>query len=131
MSGPNRLLMLIGTLYGALGVIMAALAGHAMPGSTLGLGAQFLMIHAAALIALGVALETGLVAEQVGRIGAYLLLGGTALFSGDMAVRAFLHMPLFPMVAPIGGFLMIGGWLLSGWAILTAPRKRNEPPPSE
>jgi uncharacterized membrane protein YgdD (TMEM256/DUF423 family) len=43
-----------------------------------------------------------------------------------MAIRAFLHMPLFPMAAPLGGFAMIGGWLLSGWAILTAPRKRDE-----
>ena len=126
MTSPNRLLMLIGTLYGALGVIMAALAGHAMPGSTLGPGSQFLMIHAAALIALGTALETGLVAEKWGRIGAYLLLVGTALFSGDMAARAFLHVPLFPMAAPVGGFAMIGGWLLSGWAILPAPRKRDE-----
>ena len=126
MTGPNRLLMLIGALYGALGVIMAALAGHAMPGSTLGPGSQFLMIHAAALIALGTALETGLVAATWGRIGAYLLLVGTALFSGDMAARAFLHVALFPMAAPLGGFAMIGGWLLSGWAILTAPRKRDE-----
>lgn len=127
MTPANRLLMLVGTLYGALGVIMAALAGHAMPGTTLGLGSQFLMIHAAALVALGTALETGLVAEQPGRIGAYLLLLGTALFSGDMAIRAFLHMPLFPMAAPLGGFMMIGGWLLYGWAILTARRKRDEP----
>jgi len=34
--------------------------------------------------------------------------------------------PLFPMAAPVVGIAMIGGWLLSGWAILTAPRKRDE-----
>ena len=126
MTSPNRTLMLIGTLYGALGVIMAAMAGHAFPGSTLGPGSQFLMIHAAALVGLSIALETGLVAEQMGRLGAYLLLAGTALFSGDMAVRAFFHIPLFPLAAPIGGFMMIGGWLLFGWAILTAPRKQPD-----
>lgn len=126
MTSPNRILMLVGTLYGALGVIMAALAGHAFPGSPLGPGSQFLMIHAAALVGLSIALETGLVAEKMGRLGAYLLLGGTALFSSDMAMRAFLQMPLFPLAAPIGGFAMIGGWLLFGWAILTAPRKKPE-----
>lgn len=122
MTKPNRILMLAGTLYGALGVIMAALAGHAMPGSTLGPGAQFLLIHGVALVALAAALETALIAEKPGRMGAFLLLGGTALFSGDMAARAFFQSALFPMAAPLGGFAMIGGWLLSGSAILLAPR---------
>ena len=126
MTKPNRMLMLVGTLYGALGVIMAALAGHAMPGSSLGPGSQFLLIHGVGLVALATALETGLIAEKPGRIGAFLLLGGTALFSGDMAVRAFLPVPLFPFAAPLGGFAMIGGWLLSGFAILVAPRRGPE-----
>lgn len=122
MTQPNRLLMLAGTLYSALGVVMAAMAGHAMPGSTLGPGSQFLMIHGVALVAIAAALETGLVAPKAGRLGAFLILFGTALFSTDMALRAFLHIPFFPFAAPIGGFLMIGGWLLTGWAVLTAPR---------
>lgn len=126
MTKPNRILMLAGTLYGALGVIMAALAGHAMPGSTLGPGAQFLLIHGVALVALAAALETALIAEKPGRMGAFLLLGGTALFSGDMAARAFFQSALFPMAAPLGGFAMIGGWLLSGAAILLAPRHGSD-----
>lgn len=126
MTKPNRILMLAGTLYGALGVIMAALAGHAMPGSTLGPGAQFLLIHGVALVALAAALETALIAEKPGRMGAFLLLGGTALFSGDMAARAFFQSALFPMAAPLGGFAMIGGWLLSGSAILLAPRHGSD-----
>ena len=126
MTSPNRTLMLVGTLYGALGVIMAAMAGHAMPGSTLGPGSQFLLIHGVALVALATALETALVAKKPGRIGAFLLLGGTALFSGDMAMRAFFQTALFPMAAPLGGFAMIGGWLLSGFAILTAPRRGSD-----
>lgn len=123
MNRANRILILTGTLYGALGVVMAAMAGHAMPGSTLGPGAQFLMIHACALVALATALETALIAPKAGQLGAFLILAGTALFSTDMALRAFLHLPLFPFAAPFGGFLMIGGWLLTGWAVLTAPRR--------
>ena len=125
MTKAPRLLLLVGTIYGALGVILAAIAGHAMPGSTLGPGSQFLMIHAAALVALGIGLETGLLAEKAGQLGGFLLLIGTALFSGDMAARAFLHSALFPMAAPLGGFAMIGGWLLAGFAVITAPRMRD------
>lgn len=128
MTAP-RAFILVGTLYGALGVILAAIAGHAMPGSTLGPGSQFLMIHAVALVALGIGLETRLLADKAGRLGGFLLLIGTALFAGDMAARAFWHNALFPMAAPLGGFGMIGGWLLSAWAVLTAPRHSSPPQP--
>ena len=125
MIGAHRAFILVGTVYGALGVILAAVAGHAMPGSTLGPGSQFLMIHAVALVALGIGLETGLLAQKAGQLGGFLLLIGTALFSGDMAARAFLHHGLFPMAAPLGGLAMIGGWLIAAFAVLTAPRMRD------
>ena len=125
MIGAHRAFILVGTVYGALGVILAAVAGHAMPGSTLGPGSQFLMIHAVALVAFGIGLETGLLAQKAGQIAGFLLLIGTALFSGDMAARAFLHHGLFPMAAPLGGLAMIGGWLTAAFAVLTAPRMRD------
>lgn len=124
MRPLHRAAMAVGACYGALGVVMAALAGHAMPGSTLGPGAQFLLIHGVALVALGIALELGFLAARPGRIGTIMLMAGTALFSGDMAARAFLQAPLFPMAAPGGGFLMIGGWLIVGFAALVARTPR-------
>ncbi|WP_367210620.1 DUF423 domain-containing protein, partial [Mesorhizobium sp.] len=39
------------------------------------------------------------------------LLVGLLLFSGDLLARDFLGSRLFPMSAPIGGTLLIVGWL--------------------
>jgi uncharacterized membrane protein YgdD (TMEM256/DUF423 family) len=36
---------------------------------------------------------------------------GAALFSGDIAMRAFAAHRLFPMAAPSGGFILIAAWL--------------------
>jgi uncharacterized membrane protein YgdD (TMEM256/DUF423 family) len=43
--------------------------------------------------------------------GAAVLALGAALFSGDLAARAFLGGRLFPFAAPLGGSLMIFGWV--------------------
>jgi uncharacterized membrane protein YgdD (TMEM256/DUF423 family) len=45
---------------------------------------------------------------------------GALLFSGDIALRAFAGHRLFPMAAPSGGALLIGGWALLAIAALFA-----------
>jgi uncharacterized membrane protein YgdD (TMEM256/DUF423 family) len=44
----------------------------------------------------------------------------SALFSGDIALRALVDHRLFPMAAPSGGTLLIGGWGLLVVAALLA-----------
>jgi len=46
-------------------------------------------------------------------IAATVLLVGTLLFCGDLSLRAFGGQRLFPFAAPIGGSLMIAGWLIA------------------
>jgi uncharacterized membrane protein YgdD (TMEM256/DUF423 family) len=38
-------------------------------------------------------------------------VAGAALFSGDIAMRAFAGHRLFVMAAPTGGVILIAGWL--------------------
>ncbi|TIX01867.1 MAG: DUF423 domain-containing protein, partial [Mesorhizobium sp.] len=40
-----------------------------------------------------------------------VLLVGLLLFCGDLLARDFLGSRLFPLSAPIGGTLLIAGWL--------------------
>jgi uncharacterized membrane protein YgdD (TMEM256/DUF423 family) len=44
------------------------------------------------------------------------------LFAGDLALRAYAGHRLFPMAAPTGGMVMIGGWALLAVAALVAMR---------
>ena len=65
-----------------------------------------LLMHAPALLALGL-----FAPGRVLRLAGFVLLAGLSVFSGDLLMREFAGFRLFPMAAPIGGSLMIVGWL--------------------
>ncbi|MFA5898766.1 MAG: DUF423 domain-containing protein [Hyphomicrobium sp.] len=98
-------------LAGAFGVGLAAAGAHGSDLSTLTAPAHFLIMHAAAAIAL-VAVATRLPHPGAFLLSALVLLVGVSLFSGDIAMRAFVGERLFPMAAPTGGTAMIVGWLM-------------------
>lgn len=103
MSG--RILLLAGGLCGAAGVALSAAAAHT-GGGNLGTAASFLLMHAPAFLAIGL-----LGGGRILRFGGLVLLFGLLLFACDLAVRHYAGIRLFPMAAPIGGGLMILGWL--------------------
>ncbi|TIT62257.1 MAG: DUF423 domain-containing protein, partial [Mesorhizobium sp.] len=51
-----------------------------------------------------------------------VLLVGLVLFAGDLLARDFLGSRLFPTSAPIGGTLLIVGWLAIAISALARPR---------
>lgn len=102
----QRLSFILAGLFGALGVASAAYASHGGY-ADLTIGANFLLIHAPALIAL-----TLLPAGRLAVVNLWLLVLGVVLFAGDLASRDLLGHALFPMAAPIGGMGMILGWAL-------------------
>jgi len=112
---PGLLVALAG-IAGALGVALSAVGAHRAGAENLITAAQFLLFHAPAFLALA-ALSHGRVLPRwaIG-IGALLLAAGLGGFAGDLASRVFLDRRLFPMAAPIGGSLMIIGWLWVGIA---------------
>ncbi len=62
------------------------------------------------------ALHQGLVFRPLAIAAAIGLVAGAALFSGDIAMRAFAGHRLFPMAAPTGGVVLIASWLALGVA---------------
>ena len=98
-------------LAGAAGVALAAAGAHGAAHSALTPAAQFLMMHAAAALAI-VAVATRSLHPMGFLLAALVLLVGVSLFSGDVAARTFWGTRLFPMAAPIGGATMILGWLV-------------------
>jgi uncharacterized membrane protein YgdD (TMEM256/DUF423 family) len=118
IAWPERLLGAAAGLAGLLGVALSAAAVHSGAGQTLETAARFLLFHAPALLALVALLGSGAARASLGRLAGTALVLGLVLFSGDLAVRAFYAVPLFPMAAPTGGVLLMLGWLLAGSAIL-------------
>ena len=97
----------IGSLMGAAGVALAAIAAHKEGGELGRTASLFLMIHAAALIGVSAHGER---APRALLIAAYALAVGVLLFAGDLTSLVFSGAKLFPYAAPIGGSLMIFSW---------------------
>jgi uncharacterized membrane protein YgdD (TMEM256/DUF423 family) len=104
---PNRPLILAAGLLGASGVALSAMAAHRADGANIATAASFLLMHAPAFLALAL-----LGGNKIRVSGAWVLLAGLMLFSGDLLARTYLGTRLFAFAAPTGGVLMIGGWLL-------------------
>ena len=98
-------------LAGAAGVALAAAGAHGNDLSTLTPPAYFLIMQAAAALAI---VAVAMRAAHPGGflLAALVLLIGVTLFSGDIATRTLWGTRLFPMAAPIGGSTMILGWLV-------------------
>lgn len=105
MTTYSRPLLIVGALCGAAGVALAARGSHAGD-ANLSIAANFLIIHAPALIAIA-ALPLG----RWSRCAGWVLFVGLAVFAGDLIARSQWGNALFPMAAPIGGGGMIAGWL--------------------
>ena len=104
-EGSARILVFAGGLAGAAGVALSAASAH-LGGAFVGTAASFLLMHAPVFLAVGLA-----GANRILRIGSLVLLVGLVLVCGDLLARDFVGSRLFPMSAPIGGSLLIAGWL--------------------
>lgn len=112
-----RILSAIGALGCAIAVGLGAYAMHATASpqdhERLALAAVFLFAHGLALAALASAAM-----PRLRRIGLFVLLAGTVLFSGSLVAAALFAIE--PMLAPAGGSLLILGWLLVAAGFLSS-----------
>ena len=121
MSGA-RFFLIAGALSAAVAVMLGAFGAHALRGR---LPADLLAIYQTAsqyhvYHALGL-LVVGLLAVHVPTSGAlrwsgWLMLLGTALFSGSLYLLAITGQRWLGAITPLGGTAWIAAWLLLAWA---------------
>ena len=109
----QRIILSIAALWGLAGVIMLAAGSHPPQTGTLAIGGQFLLFHAAAVIAI---LSTSLISGWRRAMPMALMLTGSGLFALEIIIHVTTGVVL-PGLAPIGGGVTILGWL----ALLIAP----------
>jgi uncharacterized membrane protein YgdD (TMEM256/DUF423 family) len=124
-GGRSRYLILAWAgIAGGAGVALAAVAAHAVATPALQTAATMLMIHAAAATAIAAVAPQ----SRCGRwwnASALLMLLGSSFFSGEIALHELAGEQPLPMLAPIGGSLMIASWLaMACVAVLSAWRCR-------
>lgn len=105
-----RLLTILTALSGALAVAAGAFGAHSASGQAaewLRTGGQYQLIHAvAALVAV----------RMEAKVPAWLFVGGAAIFAGTLYLMALGLPRWLGAVTPIGGALLIAGWLCLAWS---------------
>jgi uncharacterized membrane protein YgdD (TMEM256/DUF423 family) len=112
-------------LMGASGVGLAAAAAHGTSAAGLDSAAWLLLFHATAILGASSLAQQGLLWRPLGLLAMAGFVAGGALFAGDIAMRAFAGLRLFPMAAPTGGTVLLISWLVLSAAAAVAMAGRG------
>jgi uncharacterized membrane protein YgdD (TMEM256/DUF423 family) len=119
-------LMAFAALSGAAGVIEAAAAAHVNADPLLQTSANYLVLMGTATIAIAAFALAAQHRRAFYLVAGSILLAGSALFCGDLSVRAFFAHKLFDFAAPLGGTLMICGWLAAALSAFASLASREQ-----
>ncbi|MEK1852933.1 MAG: DUF423 domain-containing protein [Phyllobacterium sp.] len=103
----HRIFAGLGGLFGAAGIAAYAAAAHSAEGHVATI-APILFIHAPAFLALSILAKI----SRAASFGGLVLILGLVLFIGDLLSRDYAGNRLFAFAAPLGGSLLILGWLV-------------------
>lgn len=115
--------MTIAGIFGAMGVGMAAYAAHGsfgfeeevlrqMAQQTMRQAADFQLIHALALLGVGLWAQTGRVCSKLLALAGLLFTVGVVLFCGLIYARLLFGIDNLRHLVPWGGTSMMLGWLV-------------------
>jgi uncharacterized membrane protein YgdD (TMEM256/DUF423 family) len=122
----SKLILQIAALLGGLGVAIGAFGAHGLRAmleasgrfDTFETAVRYQFYHTLALLAVGVLLHARPELRLLGT-AAWLWTGGVVVFSGSLYLLCFTGITKLGAVAPIGGLLLIAGWI----ALLLAARQ--------
>lgn len=108
---------LVASLLGAAGITAGAFGAHMLEQrlsesalATFETAVRYQMYHALALLWLGSAAKSEGIVRM--RLTAWCWIAGILLFSGSLYAVSLFGIRSFGMVAPIGGTLLIAGWIV-------------------
>ncbi|MBI4417963.1 MAG: DUF423 domain-containing protein [Ignavibacteriales bacterium] len=111
----SKTLLVIGSIFGFIGVIMGAFGAHTLRDSltpealnVLQTGVRYQMYHAFALIVAGWALDKYERREFVK--SGWAFVAGIALFSGSLYIVGLTDARWLGLITPLGGLAFLAGW---------------------
>ncbi|UOQ71705.1 DUF423 domain-containing protein [Hymenobacter cellulosilyticus] len=113
-----RLIIQLAALLGGLGVAIGAFGAHGLRKmleasgrfDTFETAVRYQFYHALALLAVGILLAFRPDLKTLSTT-AWLWLGGVLIFSGSLYTLCFTGITKLGAVAPLGGLLLIAGWI--------------------
>lgn len=122
MESTTRLWLVLAGVNGLMAVAAGAFGAH---GATdpqvkewLRTGAQYQLVHAAAALGAFALMRFAVVPAGV---AGWLFGAGGLVFGGSLYLMALTHARVLGAVTPIGGVLMILGWIAVIWAAVAQP----------
>lgn len=114
----NSILLLIGALNGALGVVLGAFGAHGLAdllertgrADTWETATLYQLAHAPVIIVITLSLPY-LIRPHFGRLASICWLVGVLIFSGSLYLLSAGGPNWLGAITPIGGLLLILGWL--------------------
>jgi uncharacterized membrane protein YgdD (TMEM256/DUF423 family) len=109
-----------GGLLGAVAVAAGAFGAHGLKDMLEAAGQaanwdtafRYALVHAVAILACGIPMGLGERSRRLQGLAAACFILGTLIFSGCLAVLALSGIRVLGAIVPIGGVLLIAGWLL-------------------
>lgn len=127
INSSARWSFLIGGKFMFLGVLLGAFGAHGLKKmveatllETWETGARYLLLHALALLILGLVTQ---VTELSLKWPRFLIATGTFLFSFNCFFYVLSGVKTFAMIVPIGGTLLLIGWGVFLWQIFFFTRQ--------
>lgn len=118
MDNTARALAVAGALLAAIGVLAGAFGAHALktlvsPGDLLiwETAVRYQLFHALALLILGLQQRPQLL------LAGLVILPGVLVFSGSLYLLVLSDTRWLGAVTPLGGSLLIIGWLILAWRL--------------
>ena len=112
----NRFIWIFTALSGASSVIFGAVLAHVLKSSidlsdleTIETAVFYQFIHTLAILILAIKLKNRI--SNVINWSVYLFIAGVILFSGSLIIYAFTKVGFLVFITPVGGMLLILGWL--------------------
>lgn len=113
-----KLFLIIGSILGGTGVMIGAFGAHALKNllessgrlETFETAVKYQFYHALALILLGILMNSQ--QHSLYQYSGYSFIIGTLIFSGSLYALCISGITKFGMITPIGGVLLIAGWVL-------------------
>lgn len=117
----DRTFFFWGAVVSGLAVVFGAFGAHAVKGmipadqlDTYETAARYQMYHGLGLLAVAWAASRWPGSALV-RWAGWLMLAGTAIFSGSLYLLSVTGIKILGAITPIGGVGMIAGWALLAW----------------